>query len=920
MAAEQNGASPAPPQESSTPRLELEKLHALPSEQQELYLLSFTSDLVKHVSSLDSEEATTQQAAIKKQLLDIVNLPAPVPTRITRNNLGTSFGELFARCNRKLLFESINDLVTIVSAGKEKDIRAKHAAVVCLGSVMETAGDSAISHTATVFASLLRLLKSASNNTGLRAAVYTAIGRTVKGIGASMDEVSAKETWKAARSAVSSDKAYHVQIQASWCLEQLVTKTAYFSNLNDFEKLQNAIWKASECPCQKVRIAVARLLASALTKAFSELPGKEVTVVRKPKRTKAKALDDDAEEVDDRPSPISPRPPTELSLTLIEILQVLSPRYLKAGSNRTRATIAMCYRYVFESLGERIVESRYPDIVRHFFVDVLDQIAVKLTRYRVLLTRKLVRIVLEDVVHQMLGQSAQLNAARFLLNDVLKDYPPALKERPVPPKAALISALSALEDLLGRLSLSIQPLAETCRETLLQVLQHPSYSVQIYIARCLKALVTASPSQLLSTITLCMNSVGREIQQLATQRQSPRRCVGFANGLAALLCASAQNPLYGSIDVYARVLELATNLLKSSGSSNVKISAVQVQVAWIMIGGLMSLGPSFVKIHLPQLLLLWRNALPLPPSKDEIQKRSMIEQSFLTHVRECALGSIIAFLRHNSRLITSDVAKRLAAMLQSTTQFLAYLPAKKFTDDPASRLWIALQLYDFDIMVRRRVFQCFTLLVTSNAAGVADIVQESNVVSISVTSFADPDNSMPTTLSASIASSIGAFDTIWDAGDNSGFGVTGLVRADIYDTFKIERQQSSTSQRLRISDPDSLIERAVRTPFGEAWEHDGIANYLPDYTHNTQEPQPPATELINAAVTAFALAFPLQSPRIQASILEQLLAYLSPATKEPARKAAITVNISTTLLLVTKVLRGRRMGQAASSKAQERRR
>jgi len=190
----------------------------------------------------------------------------------------------------------------------------------------------------------------------------------------------------------------------------------------------------------------------------------------------------------------------------------------------------------------------------------------------------------------------------------------------------------------------------------------------------------------------------------------------------------------------------------------------------------MSLGPSFVKIHLSQLLLLWKNALPKPLSKDNIGNRGLRELSFLAHVRECALGSISAFFTYNSRLLTLDVSKRLATMLQNTTMFLSSLPAKKLTDDVDARLTPALQLQDYDFMVRRRLFTCYTQLVHFSPEGHHEYLLQSSNLSMAVATLADPESMSAASLSSSIATSIGTLDSVWDMADNSGFGVTGLVK------------------------------------------------------------------------------------------------------------------------------------------------
>ena len=143
----------------SNPELDIPKLHSLPSEQQDLYLLTFTSDLARHVCSLDADGASAHQIYVKKELFQIINLSSPAPTRVIRNNLGRAFAGIFEKGDRKLLFESTNELVAILNVtGKtDKNIKTKHAAAHCLGAIFEAAGDSAISLSTLASAALLRL-------------------------------------------------------------------------------------------------------------------------------------------------------------------------------------------------------------------------------------------------------------------------------------------------------------------------------------------------------------------------------------------------------------------------------------------------------------------------------------------------------------------------------------------------------------------------------------------------------------------------------------------------------------------------------------------------------------------------------------------------------------------------------------------
>ncbi|KAI9718905.1 MAG: hypothetical protein M1812_003789 [Candelaria pacifica] len=896
---------------SSTSSFELDvpKLHSLPSEQQELYLLTFTHDIARHISQLDKDGASSEQIYLKRELFQIINLPSPAPTRVIRSNLGRSFAGIFEKGDRKLLFESINELLGIVNAGKgEKELRGKHAAVHSLGEIFRTAGDSAISLASLACSSLVRLLKQAQNHAGLRASIFKALGLVFEGVGKSSDESVARDVWKNARTAATGDKAALAQASACKCLQQLVRYTPYFDNSGDFESLKSSIWKAIDTPTLALRHAAASSLAVALVKSYTEDARKEpVPKIKKPKKPNKKQsmADEDDEEIQRPESPASKKTSYQLALSLPELLRQLSTQYVRTStSNRAKAGIAFCYTKVIKGLGPGVVELQYSKIADHLLMDVLSSSSITHNRYRLLCTRKFVRVILEEVVgHRILGETGQLNAAKMLLNDIIKNYPHVIKERAEPSKQTISGALDALASLITSLGSAISSIADSCRDGLLQVLQHPSYTVQIATSHCLRTFVLACPQQLLPCVTVCMNSVNRELNLLTTPRQSSQRCVGYANGLAAVLSTAPLRPLYGSVDVNSRVLSLATGLLKSSSNSELRASGTQIQVAWILIGGLMSLGPNFVKIHLSQVLLLWKNALPKPLAKDSTMQRSLLESSFLAHVRECALGSVFAFLEFNSRLLTTDVSKRLAAMLQNTTVFLNGLPSKKLTEDPSQRLSPSLQLHDLDLMVRRRVLQCYTKLVNLSSSGSNETLLQSNLLTLAVSFFADPENYSPSSLSTSIASSAGSFESLWEVGDNCGFGVTGLVRGMEVKPFSEGEHASTQYHWLTRKSPETAIDNTILSPFCGAREHDSVSLYTLGTELVEGLPDPPSTQVVNSAIHLFAISLPLQPPKIQESILEQLATFFSSNSlqRDPGRKAAMAVNIVTALLATLQV-------------------
>ena len=796
-------------------RLDVPKLHSLPSEQQDLYLFTFSVELESYASSLDYEALCAQQIDLTQEILQIINLSSPIPSKAVRNNLGRCYATILGKGNRKTLFESVNQLVTVVNAGKgERELHSKHAAVHCLGELYKAAGDSAINLSSLVCSSLLRLLKPAQNHAGLRATIFRALGRIIGMIQGSLEDSIARDIWRMGRAAASGDKAALVQAKACQCLQKLISYTSYFETTGDFENLKTAIWKACETSIPAARHAASSCLAAALIKSYAaDAASKSSPKVKKPKKTnRNQAVLEEADEDVTRPgSPSGKKTTLKLELSLSDIFRQLSTQYHRSTtSNRLRAGIAHCYVKVLSGLESSIVETNYGRIVNHLVTELLSNASVARDRYRLLMTRRYVQKILADCISsRILGESGRLNAARILINDVLKNYPQVLKEVPEPSKHALVGVLDALASLIQSLGAAFISVGDSCREALVQVLQHPSYTVQIHASYCMRAFVVACPQQLLSCASICMNSVTRELNILTTGRQSPRRCVGYANGLAAVLSISPSQPLYSSIEISSRVLSTAIDLLKSSSKAELRVAGTQVQVAWILIGGLMALGPNFVKIHLSQFLLLWRNALPKPLTKENTAQRQTSEITYLTHVRECTLGSILSFLEFNGRLVTTDVAKRIATMLQYTVEYLEYLPRKKLIDDASQKLFSSLQFQDLVLMVRRRVLQCYSRLISFSPQASGEILTQSNLLTLAVTLLADPESYMPGTLGSSIANTAGTFESIWEVADNSGFGITGLVRGSCIKPLPGEHSRVGHVSWKHHGDDFSDIDEAV---------------------------------------------------------------------------------------------------------------
>lgn len=108
------------------------------------------------------------------------------------------------------------------------------------------------------------------------------------------------------------------------------------------------------------------------------------------------------------------------------------------------------------------------------------------------------------------------------------------------------------------------------------------------------------------------------------------------------------------------------------------------------------------------------------------------------------------------------------------------------------------------------------------------------------------------------------------------------------------------------------------SPIGNAREHDSISLYISKDSDTDELPDPPATEVVNAALNLFAILLPLQTPKVQESILEQMTSFMTATSlqRDPARKAAITVNIAAALLGALKVANKETLSASGDLKGQ----
>jgi HEAT repeat-containing protein 5 len=451
----------------------------------------------------------------------------------------------------------------------------------------------------------------------------------------------------------------------------------------------------------------------------------------------------------------------------------------------------------------------------------------------------------------------------------------------------------------------------------------------------LRSFCFSTPLRLPKLILTVLELLQKDISSLASPNASVNvatRALGHAYGLSALFAVIPERPLYVSYDISAKVLDMATQLLKRASEHDLKVADVEIEIAWTSIASLMALGPNFVKAHLPQLLVLWRNALPKPSSKDTASGtgRTASDWMFLLHVRECALGAILAFLKHNSpTLVTLDVTRRLSSLLSNAVGF-----ANAFQSQEAS-LDITEQMAQVggkgvtpmmrESSLRSRAYQCFSILGFST---LTDSTQ-TTLIQGAIALFASHEGYAGSAMQAAIASSAGNAVNIWQVADEYGYGITSLASVTRKRTTGREGEEGLLIDVVNGNSDsvEKFVEQMVglslesilymktdywqyNSPVLTAVEHDTLVLCDLGYSKTLEawpDAPPSTTAVVDSSIELFSKILPLQEPPALLKTINQL----SDAVRTPkmdknvGRKAAAYVNAVVAILMA---LRGAMQG------------
>ncbi|GAC76103.1 uncharacterized conserved protein [Moesziomyces antarcticus T-34] len=931
---------------------------ATSSDQGEVFVIEWLAKAEQALTNADVDTIKSVQSSFEAAVLKLAcpsvtfgkgddpaiviaaNTAIPRPGRPTRRLLARCVLLLFRRIDSRSLFDMLQNLLRVAgedTKGKTAEREVRVAALYILGEVFGALGQQIMSLFNELIIVTQRVFKQASHPVILRYHALLTLQKTLQVAGKSLGDQSGKDLIKALRQALA-DRAGAVVRGSAECLLAIVQNAQLITTRNEVETLLAPALKSIESADFVTKRALSRIIAGLLAATqIEQAPPAPPTTKKTAKKNKdgAQAADDDSDDDDAVGSAAAAASAHRAMMTPVGMLDQLSLPFLRSSSSRkTRAALLDVYATLFESLGASWVVANYTVILKHLIDDLPNHSrGSSLSRADVLNVRTGVTVILRKLVgERMLGEQAQVLAIQEISTNYLKRWPAVMPDQQPPSKTTLTLALAEVAGLLVQLGSVPPQVLDVAYDPLIRCLAHPSHSVQTHAAWCLKTLCQVAPIHLSSTLTAVLELLNRDLTTLTNgsasigAAQLSKRANGHAKGLAALISIVPQRPLYTSFAISSKVLSLAIQLLKNSGNHDLAVSSVEISVAWTLIASLMSLGPNFVRLHLPQLLILWRNSLPKPTSKDTApgpSTRSDAESAFLLHVRERTLSSILAFLLHNgSTLVTLDTARRIVALLSNALAFadgfVAQNPHLLQEHTPGAGR-SALSLLDREFLLRRRLFQCLAVLAQNPAME----PMQAGLIKSTIQVFADPDRYIGSSAQAAIAASAGNFTSVWEMADGYAFGVTSLQRdAETFVSDPVDALNAcSATARIDLLNRDLIevqLDALQRRPVLGAAEHDELFLYSavrPSTTSQTStDPSrlgshlelresarlspPAATGVVDAAIQLFTVLLPYQERDVQVAAIEAMLAHTKSTKldRNPGRKQAIQVNVVVAIL------------------------
>ncbi|XP_068183363.1 HEAT repeat-containing protein 5B isoform X2 [Antennarius striatus] len=808
--------------------------------------LRFLDKVLVAANRVDVKE---KQKKLVEQLTGLISsAPGPPTRKLLAKNLATlySIGDTFT------VFQTLDKCNEIIKSKDDTStyLPTKLAAVACVGAFYEKMGRMLGSSFPDTINNLLKALKSAESQG--RGEILLSLQKVLSGLGGAAASCH-RDIYKNARSLLT-DRSMAVRCAVAKCLLELQNE-AVFMWTTELENVATLCFKALEGSNYGVRVAVANLLGTVMATAL--MPKQAAVMRQNVKRA-----------------------------TLEEVLELLATGFLRGGSGflksggemlkgggsvsrEVRVGVTQAYVVFVTTLGGQWLERNFATFLSHV-LDLVSHPRATQTHVEAVYSRRCVSFMLRATLGGLLGEKAQIAAGKDIcqaiskqmraveavVNDISGENKVGASDVSAS-QHVMVCALKELGSLVQSLSATASPLIQEpsvgLLETVTSVLLHPSMAARLAAAWCLRCVAVALPYQLTPLLDRC----AERINNLKT---SPEAVSGYSFAMAALLGGVHQCPLGIPHSKGKLVVSIAEDLLRTA-AQNSRLSLQRTQAGWLLLGALMTLGPSLVRYHLPKMLLLWRNVFPR--SQKELEAEKARGDSFTWQVtlegRAGALCAMRSFVAHCPELLTEDVIRRLMSPIECAMTMMSHVPAIIKVHGAHLKASAA--------MVRLRLYDILALLPPKTYEGIFNALLRELVAEFTLT-----DNSANTT--TSLLRSLCHYD------DSVLMG-SWLQETD-HKSIEDQLQPNSASGSGALEhDPSSIY---LRVPSGEA---------IPG-------PLPLGVSVIDASVALFGVVFPHVSFKHRLQMLDHFAECIKQA--KGVRQQAVQLNIFTAVLSALKGL------------------
>uniref|UniRef100_A0A672TUW0 HEAT repeat-containing protein 5A n=1 Tax=Strigops habroptila TaxID=2489341 RepID=A0A672TUW0_STRHB len=628
----------------------------------------FIFEWLQFLEKLLPADVRENQKKLVEQLTSLLNnSPGPPTRRLVAKNLAVlySTGDTFS------VYQTIDKCNELIRSKDDSPsyLPTKLAAVVCLGYLYKKLGRILGNSFTDTVGNVLKAMKNAESQG--RYEIMLSLQNILNGLGAAAIPCH-RDIYKAARSCLT-DRSMAVRCAAAKCLLELQNE-AVFMWSTDLDSVVTLCFKSFEGSNYDVRLAVSKLLGTVLARA---LTSKQTTASTRHNFRR---------------------------ISLEEVMELLGTGFLRGSSGFLRASgdmlkgtssvsrdvrvgVTQAYVVFVSTLGAQWLERNFSAFFSHILY-LVSQSHPKAIQSQIdaISCRRCVSFILRATVGGLLGEKAQIAAAKEICQAIWKlkkVVDAAISDSNLETRISttdvtasqhvLVCALQELGSLIHGLGTTAAPLLQDSStgvlEAVISVILHPSISVRLTAAWCLRCIAVALPSYVSLLLDRC-------IERLSTLKSSPEAVTGYGFAVAALLGAVKHCPL-GIPHGKGKVIMTVAEDLLCSASQNSRISLQRTQAGWLLIAALMTLGPAVVQHHLPRMLLLWKCIFPSSPKDLETEKTR--GDSFTWQVtlegRAGALCAIKSFVSHCAGLLTDEVVQRLLPPLPSAVDLLTQLPS-----------------------------------------------------------------------------------------------------------------------------------------------------------------------------------------------------------------------------------------------------